>query len=105
MIEDTITFLLEAMSPCTETFFSRSYTYDHSGACLDDPVGLIGQLEKCRKSMLEAVVWEDGTYIGGTWFDVTRQKWTAEFFDMTWNTPTNKPETKIIPAGYLQKPA
>lgn len=105
MIDETITFLLEAMSPCTETFFSRSYTYDSSGTCLDDATGLVGQLEKCRTSMLEAVVWENSTYRGGTWFDVTHQKWTAEFFDKTWNTRTDCPATEFFPAGYFQKPA
>jgi hypothetical protein len=66
---------------------------------------LIGQLEKCRTSMLEAVVWENDTYRGGTWFDVTHQKWTAEFFDNTWNTKADCPAIGPIPVDYLQKPA
>ncbi|WP_462323901.1 hypothetical protein [Desulfoplanes sp.] len=104
MMKETVSFLLEAMSPCTETFFSRSYTYDQSGVCLDDPIGLVGQLEKCRKSRLEAVVWENGTYVGGTWFDVTHQKWTAEFFDQTWNSQASSPTIQPISSGYLQRP-
>ncbi len=91
MPEQTTTFLLEAMSPCTENFFSRSYTYDHKGTCLNDPAGLIAQLEKCRTSMLEAVVWDRTTYVGGTWFDVTQQAWRAEFFDRTWAAPEDCP--------------
>jgi hypothetical protein len=101
--ETTFTFLLEAMSPCTETFFSRSYTYDQTGTCLDDPIGLIGQMEKCRKTMLEAVIWANGTYIGGTWFDVTHQKWTAELFDITWNTAADCPPPVPLFADYVHK--
>ncbi len=96
MIDETPTLLLEAMSPCTESFFSRSYTYDASGACLDDSEGLISQLEKCRKGMLEAVVWHNSTYIGGTWFDVNKQKWTAEFLHIQWNTSKACPPDTII---------
>ena len=96
MIGDTTNLLLEAMSPCTETFFSRSYTYDASGACLDDTEGIIGQLEKCRKGMLEAVVWDDSTYVGGTWFDVNQQKWTAEFLRIKWNTQKECPKDMAI---------
>ncbi|MDD4649841.1 MAG: hypothetical protein PHO79_07500 [Desulfoplanes sp.] len=100
----TTTFLLEAMSPCTETFFSRSYTYNASGTCLDDSEGILGQLEKCRKAMLEAVIWIDQTYVGGTWFDINQKKWTVEFFDLTWNTQNTCPKYKNLPPKYLPKP-
>ncbi len=102
MQQKTTRFLLEAMSPCTESFFSKTYTYDSSGTCLNDSSGLIRQMEKCRKSMLEAVVWNEGIYVGGTWFDVTRQKWTAELLGTTWDTEKDCPVSDIL-SGHIEK--
>jgi len=41
-------------------------------------------LETMRMNKFQAVVWDGETYLGGTWYDPIRQKWTAEYKDYLW---------------------
>ena len=46
----------------------------------------VKMLEGLRMHRFQAVIWDEGgNYMGGTWFNPIKGKWTAEFLDTEWN--------------------
>ncbi|MFP4167525.1 MAG: hypothetical protein ACLFSY_01575 [Desulfonatronovibrionaceae bacterium] len=71
---------IESMTHCEAEVVTKVL---NNGNILDRAIKM---LEGLRLHRFQAVVWdEEERYMGGTWFNPIRNKWTAEFMDMEWN--------------------
>jgi hypothetical protein len=42
-------------------------------------------LERMRSNTFQAVVWGEGEYLGGIWYNPIYERWTAEIMEMEWH--------------------
>ncbi len=76
-------YLVEAMSPCEADVFTRESLY-RDGKCCTSGETLPEIIESCRRRRVQALVWLDNTYIGGTWLDTETRRWSAELNGIIW---------------------
>lgn len=76
-------YLVEAMSPCEADVFTKELVY-REGECRTPGETLPEIIESCRRRRVQALVWLDDTYIGGTWFDLDIKRWIAELNGVVW---------------------
>ncbi len=79
---------IETMSHCEAEVIAKDIQGDD---CLQKTLDI---LERMRSNGFQAVVWADGEYLGGIWYNPIHEKWTAELVEMEWNDAPGAAQVK-----------
>ena len=79
---------IETMSHCEAEVIAKDIKGDD---CLLKALDI---LERMRSNTFQAVVWGEGEYLGGIWYNPIYERWTAEIMEMEWHDEKGAAQVK-----------